>query len=263
MQPLGSGIEVAALVWLALAGTAIAAAAMAIGIGGGILWTPLLIVGYGLSPTDAVTTSLIVQVVGLGSGAWRYQRLGLLIRPLALRFFLVALPGVVLGSLFTVNLPGNRVQLALGVMAMTLAVLFVAGQEPADTPPAQADGYDAGRVRGILPVPAFFGLLMGMLSVGIGEWLLPLLKGRLHIEMRAAIGTVVATMFLLVLVAALLHALVAERIHWELILPGALGTLLGGQLGPKINQRFGDRVLKEGFIYLMTLIGIHLIFQAV
>lgn len=257
------GIEIEALLWLSLAGLLIATAAMAIGIGGGILWTPLLILGYGLPPTEAVTTSLIIQVAGMGSGAWSYRQQGLLVPSLTLKLFLAALPGVLLGSFFTVRLPEHQVQLALGLMAMTLAFLFVAGQEPVDEPPSSAAGFDAKLVRSILPVPAFFGLLMGMLSVGIGEWVLPLLKGRLHMEMRRAIGTVVAMMFLLALVAASLHALLADRIYWEYILPGALGTLMGGQIGPRINRHLDDRLLKEGFIYLMTLVGIHLIFKAV
>ncbi|MCP3688170.1 MAG: sulfite exporter TauE/SafE family protein, partial [Gammaproteobacteria bacterium] len=53
---------------LVLAGSMIATAAMAIGIGGGILWTPLLILVYQLTPADAISTSLFIQVAGLGSG---------------------------------------------------------------------------------------------------------------------------------------------------------------------------------------------------
>ncbi len=251
------------LMWLPLAGIAIAAVAMAIGIGGGILWTPLLIMGYGLAPVEAVTTSLVIQVTGLGSGAWRYRQAGLVTMALALRIFAVAVPGVILGSLLTVNLPEQRVQLALGIMAMALAFLFVSTQEPGEQHARKGNGYAEERVRGMLPAPAILGFLIGMLSVGIGEWLLPLLKKRLNMEMRRAIGTLVTAMFLLILVAALLHVVSAERIRWDLILPGAVGTLIGGQFGPKINQRFGDQVLKEAFIYLMTLVGIHLIFQAV
>ena len=53
---------------LALAGLFISTAAMTIGIGGGILWTPLLILAYGLTPQEAIATSLLIQVIGMGSG---------------------------------------------------------------------------------------------------------------------------------------------------------------------------------------------------
>ncbi len=248
---------------LAIAGLLIATAAMAIGIGGGILWTPLLILGYGLSPTNAVTVSLMIQVAGLASGSIAYLRAGQTLPRLSLTLFLVALPGVVLGSLFAFSLPPQYVQLALGIMAMTLALLFVSTQEE-DSRGRRTRDYDARRLRKILPVPAFFGGVMGFLSTGIGEWLIPLLKSRLGIDMRLAIGSIIPVMFLLALTASSLRGLFSsEAIPWEFVLWGALGTVIGGQIGPQINKRFTERLLKEAFIYLMTLVGIHLIFQAV
>ena len=34
------------------------------------------------------------------------------------------------------------------------------------------------------------------------------------------------------------------------------------QLGPRLAERINDRVLKEIFIFLLTLIGIHLIYNS-
>ena len=59
---------------LVLAGLFIATAAMTIGIGGGILWTPLLILAYSLSPQEAIATSLLIQVVGMGSVSFVFLR---------------------------------------------------------------------------------------------------------------------------------------------------------------------------------------------
>ncbi len=253
--------------WLAIlglftAGVLIATAAMAIGIGGGILWTPLLIVGYGLSPSEAVTLSLLIQVIGLGSGSWVYLRSGLSNHRLSLLLFAVAAPGVMIGSLFSLHLAQSHVQLALGIMAMTLALLFVAVGEGDEGRSRTAN--TRRRLWGILPVPAFFGGMMGLLSTGIGEWIIPLLKSRLGIEMRRAIATVIPVMFLLALTAASLRTFyIADPIAWEYVLWGGLGTLIGGQIGPQLNKRMAERLLKEAFIYLMTLVGIHLIFQAV
>jgi uncharacterized membrane protein YfcA len=170
---------------------------------------------------------------------------------------------VVLGSLFSFKMPQHYVQLALGIMAMTLALLFVATQEESGAN-RRAQDYDPKRLRGILPVPAFFGGVMGFLSTGIGEWLIPLLKSRLGIDMRHAIGSIIPVMFLLALTASSLRGIFSSApIPWEFVLWGALGTIIGGQIGPQINKRVTEQLLKEAFIYLMTLVGIHLIFQAV
>lgn len=246
---------------LVLFGTAIASAAMAIGIGGGILWTPLLILVYQLSPVEAISTSLFIQVAGLGSGTLAYSRAGLVKKKLSGIFFLVALPGIIIGSFITINLPQQVVQMALGIMAMTLAILFVASNRDSELV-ADSD-YDTDQIRSVAPIPFVFGFIMGFLSLGISEWLVPALRTKLKMEMPKAIGTSIAMMFMLAVVASFIHFNLSETIHVKIIILGAIGTLIGGQIGPRISQRINDRLLQQSFIYLMTLIGIHLIFQAI
>jgi len=246
---------------LVLSGLFIATTSMAVGIGGGILWTPLLIFAYGLTPQEAITTSLLIQVVGMGSGSVAYYRAGLVKTRLSLLFFLVALPGVIIGSFISVNLPQETVQMALGIMSMTLAILFVTSQE--DIIDTTSQNYIKEKIAQILPIPAFFGFILGSLSLGIGEWLIPALRNRLKLDMTTSIATVIPMMFLLALVASLIHYFVADTIHMKYFAWGAAGTLIGGQIGAHISRRINERILKQSFIYLMTLTGIHLIFQAI
>ena len=248
---------------LVLAGLLFSTAAMTIGIGGGILWTPLLILAYGLSPQSAIATSLLIQVIGMGSGSFAFLRAKLVDKKLALIFFLAALPGVILGSYITVNLPQQPVQMALGIMAMILALLFVASQDQTDE---ERNNYkfNQKKINKLLPIPGFFGFIMGFLSVGIGEWLIPAMRSHLKLSMRRCVATVIPMMFLLAIVAASLHwSLMEESIQLDYFLWGSLGTLIGGQLGPIVARYIDDRILKETFIFLMTLIGIHLIFQSI
>jgi len=246
---------------LILSGLLISTTSMAIGIGGGILWTPLLILAYGLTPQEAITTSLLIQVVGMGSGSLAYYRAGLVKIRLSLLFFLVALPGVIIGSLITVNLAQETVQMALGIMSMTLAILFVTSQE--DIVDNITQNYLKEKVVQILPIPAFFGFILGSLSLGIGEWLIPALRNHLKLGMTTSIATVIPMMFLLALVASFIHYVLADAIHMGYFAWGAAGTIIGGQIGAHISRRINERLLKQSFIYLMTLTGIHLIFQAI
>ena len=248
---------------LVLAGLFISTAAMTIGIGGGILWTPLLILAYGLSPQAAVATSLLVQVVGMGSGSFAFLRTNLVDKKLALIFFITALPGVIIGSFITVNLPQQPVQMALGIMAMILALLFVASQDQTDEERSNYK-FDQKKVNRLLPIPGFFGFIMGFLSLGIGEWLIPAMRSKLKLSMKRCVATIIPMMFLLAVVAATLHwSLMEESVEMDYLLWGGLGTLIGGQVGPRVARYIDDKILKETFIFLMTLIGIHLIFQSI
>lgn len=246
---------------LVLAGIAISSTAIAIGIGGGILWTPLLILAYGLEPLSAVATSLLIQVVGMGSGSLTYLRAGLVQTKLSVTLFILALPGVIIGSFLTVNLSPDTVQMGLGIMAMMLAILFVGGTEEREK--ADVVVLERKKLVKVAPIPAFFGVVMGSLSLGIGEWLIPALRHQYKLTMAQTIATVIPMMFLLALVASGMHLLLSDSIHMEIFVWGALGTLIGGQIGARISQSINERMLKQSFIYLMTLIGIHLIFQSI
>lgn len=246
---------------LVACGIVISSVAMAIGIGGGILWTPLLILAYGLSPQEAIATSLLIQVVGMGSGSIAYYRAGLVRTRLALLFFVVALPGVVIGSFISINLSAQTVQMALGIMSMILAVLFVNSQE--DVVNNLSSNYSRKKVAQLLPIPAFFGFMLGSLSSGIGEWLIPALRSHLKMDMKTSIATVIPMMFMLALIASLIHTTTADTIHWTYFLWGAAGTIIGAQIGVLFSRRINERLLKQSFIYLMTLTGIHLIFQSI
>ena len=246
---------------LIFSGLIIGSTAMAIGIGGGILWTPLLILVYGLSPQEAIATSLFIQITGLGSGTFAYIKAKLIHIRLSAILAVVALPGVILGSYMTVNLAEHTIQMILGIMAMILAILFVVSNSEAET--RKNFKLDAKAIRKVAAIPGFFGFLMGFLSVGISEWLVPALRHKLKLDMPHAIGTSIGMMFILAIVSSAIHYNLSGSFHSEIFILGSIGTLIGGQIGARISQRINDALLKQSFIYLMTLIGIHLIFQAI
>lgn len=246
---------------LILFGILIGSTAMAVGIGGGILWTPLLILAYGLTPAEAISTSLFIQIIGLGSGSFAYIRAKLIHVRLSIMLAIIALPGVVLGSYMTVSLAEDTIQMVLGIMAMVLAILFVVSSEEAET--QKNFHMNAKAVRKVAAIPGFFGFLMGFLSVGISEWLIPALRHKLKLDMPHAIGTSIGMMFILAIASSAVHFNLSGNFHGEIFVLGGIGTLIGGQIGARISQRINDELLKQSFIYLMTLIGIHLIFQAI
>jgi len=58
------------------------------------------------------------------------------------------------------------------------------------------------------------------------------------------------------------HLLMGGRAEPAVILWALPGVILGGQIGPRITTRINERLLKEIFIFLLTLLGIHLIYNA-
>jgi len=248
-------------VWCLPIGVVIASIAMSIGIGGGILWMPVLILIFGVSPQQAVATSLFIQAIGLGSGTVGYSRGGLIRWRLVLIFTAVSIPTVVLGSLMAVKLPTESIELTLGIMSLALALLFVVRRD--DIIISAERAFNRSAVNKILPVAAVFGVICGFLSIGIGEWIIPSLRKRLKLSMSQSVATVVPLMFFLVIVGTFTHGILTKNILWNYALYSAVGVMIGGQIGSRVAPRINDRALKEAFIYFMTLVGIHMLFQAI
>ncbi|MEN8169432.1 MAG: sulfite exporter TauE/SafE family protein [Pseudomonadota bacterium] len=247
-------------VLLLLSGLAISTISMAVGIGGGILWAPLLILIYGLAPVEAVTYSLIIQVFGLGSGTFSYYRSGKTDLKLSLLLAAIALPGVIIGSFGTHYIDESKLRLILGIMAMMLALMFVARNTEAEQ--TMERNYQLRQVKPLLPIPGIFGFIMGLLSLGIGEWLIPALRDRLRLSMSSAVGIVVPMMLILAMVSSLIHINSIDNLHLDYVIWASLGTVAGAPIGARMSRVINDRLLKEAFIFIMTLLSVHFVFRS-
>ncbi|MEA3332577.1 MAG: TSUP family transporter, partial [Pseudomonadota bacterium] len=64
------------------------------------------------------------------------------------------------------------------------------------------------------------------------------------------------------IIGSLIHLTLGSSPHWQTVAWAAPGVLIGGQIGPRITGYINERMLKEVFIFMLTLIGIHLIYNA-
>jgi len=242
------------------AGMIIASLASAVGIGGGILWMPFFIIFLELPPETAVVTSLLVQTAGMGSGSAAFIRKKSADLPLAGFFLLLTLPGLGIGALSTRLLSSANLELALGILTLTTAFLFVsANQKYTDM---GQDRVTLNRARRHGWLVSIMAVASGMLSVSIGEWLVPLMRNRLKLRMRVAVATSIVTIFGTCMVGTVLHLLLGSSVDLVVLLWAVPGVIIGGQVGPWFTERINERMLKEVFIFLLTLIGIHLIYNS-
>ena len=248
-------------VWLALpTGIGIAAVASAVGIGGGILWMPFLIIMLRLKPETAVVTSLIIQSAGMGSGATAYRRQNRIDYRLAGLLLLITAPGIALGAYVTSITHPAHMELILGLLTLTTAFLFVSSNQR-----YHDIGHMRARLQGVKPYLGFISLLSvisGMLSISIGEWLIPMMRSKMALRMSVAVATSITAIFGTCLLGAMSHTIIGNQPQWSVIMWAVPGVLIGGQIGPRMAERVNERKLKEIFIFLLTLIGIHLIYNA-
>ncbi len=96
----------------------------------------------------------------------------------------------------------------------------------------------------------------------MGDFLVPILRNRLKMRMDAAIAACLVVMAINAVVAFTLHWIAGGTFSGRIAIFGMMGALVGGQIGPRIADRVPDQTLKEVFIYGLSLIGIHALFNA-
>ncbi len=249
-------------IWLALPiGILIAAVVSAVGIGGGILWMPFLMLILKLEPEASVLTSLIIQTAGMGSGSLAYARRAQVDYRLTGILLVATVPGLALGALMTRSIRPAHIELVLGLLTLITAFWFVSTNLKYDD-----RGHQRIRFRAARPYLGWISLMSvasGMLSVSIGEWLVPILRSKMALRMRTAVATSIATILGTCVLGAAFHGLLGSAPHWSTVAWAVPGVLIGGQIGPRLAERLNERMLKEVFIFLLTLIGIHLIYNAI
>jgi hypothetical protein len=196
----------------------------------------------------------------MGSGSATFIKKKTADLSLAGFFLLLALPGIVLGALLTRLLSSANLELALGILTLTTAFIFVsANQKYSDTGQDRVPIKQARRHGWVVSIMA---VASGMLSVSIGEWLVPLMRNRLKLRMRVAVATSIVAIFGTCIAGSAFHVMLGSSADLMTLAWAVPGVIIGGQIGSWFTEKINERLLKEVFIFLLTLIGIHLIYNS-
>jgi uncharacterized membrane protein YfcA len=243
--------------FLVLVGFAVAIVANATAIGGGILFIPILVFGYGLSPTVAVQLSIAGQAFGMTSGAIGWLRRGV-VPTAALRAAVPAvLAGATLSSLVFHPSP-ELVKSVFGPVSIALGALALWLQGPLaerDAPPPSA----------LLPLRfvAFAGgCVSGWVAIGAGELVAAFLMLAHHVRADRSIGLGVVLLSAASLWLCAIHVFLLDGIPWDMAAFLVLGTVYGARLGPWLAQYlapwrlkllFGVVAIADGLLFLVQV----------
>jgi uncharacterized membrane protein YfcA len=242
------------------AGIAISSVAIFAGIGGGILWMPLLISFYGVPPLEAVTCSLVIQVFAQVSASIAHLRAGLVDRRLVVALLPLVLLSTAAGAAVGPMIPAQFLQVAVGVLTFLVVYVFLRGDDfHEDTGGDLADPSGFGPVRRITVVGSF---LSALVSAGLGDWLVPALHHRCRLRMARSVATGVAVMATVSVSAALFQLAGARSINLPIVLPASAGVIIGAQIGARLHHRVPGRLFKEIFVLILVFFAAHVTFEA-
>ncbi len=221
---------------------------------------PFFLIILKLQPEAAVLTSLLIQTAGMGSSSYAYFKQNSPDPRLALVMLLFAMPGITLGAYIANKIKPTYIEPILGILVLTTAFLFVSSnQKYADSGLSRVE---TGKIYKHSWIAISVSVTSGLLSTAMGEWLIPIMRTRLSLKMSSAIATCVFITFGTSLFGAAVHLLMGSEADFSIVLWAVPGVIAGGQIGPRIAKRINERLLKEIFVFLLTLVGIHLIYNS-
>jgi len=257
-------------VLLAVAAVGIGILASMIGVGGGFLVVPMLILGWGFSAQDAAGTSLLMIVFTSTSSTlayWRQHRIDL---PLGLALAAATLPGALVGAYLTSLLSSKILEGMLGIFLAGIAVKMFLARE---LPDRVGEGTSSTRriidahghvfeysPRLSLGIPGSFlaGMTSGLFGIGGGVLVVPLLRLGLKVPMHIAAPTSMFMMIFTSVGGGLAHAALGHaRVSYAI--PLILGIIVGTQTGARLARTTRSKVLELILAACLMVVGLRMV----
>lgn len=225
-----------------------------VGGGGSIIAVPALVYGVGMSPAEAIPTSLLV--VGISSLAALVPRLREGINwPVVLIVGAAGIPAAWAGTALGRLLDPNILMLAFAVIMVIAGIRMLARTKETDGScsigPTRAFRTCAPKAVG---VGLLVGFLTGLLGVGGGFLITPALTLFLGLRMKQAVGSSLAIIVINSTAGFGAHA-AGFTIEWPTVLGFAVPAILGSLFAARLARRLQDKHIRVSFAMLIFVVA--------
>lgn len=246
------------------------------GLGGGIVLTPILVLGFGVDIRYAVGASLVAVIATSSGSAAAYVREGFTNVRVAILLEVATVAGAIGGAVLAPHVPGGTIAAIFGLVMLWTA--WAARRAPAPTagdtvPDALATKlrldstypsggeprpYSVHRVPAGLAVMAGAGVLSALVGVGSGVVKVLAMDRLMRLPFKVSTTT---SNFMIGVTAAASAGVYLHRgqIEPRIAAPVALGALGGALVGAKLLPKMRTGVLRVGFAILVGVAGVQMV----
>lgn len=269
-----------------------------------LLIFPLLGPEYPLaSPVAAIAVALLTETFGFSSGFVGYYMKRLIDFGLAKTFLYASIPAAVIGAFMSHLINPTFIRGAYGCLVLILAYILIKGHEVPTEEMYDENMYtdDEGHLGSELNKEAatitndasrttaakdgtiykynlyqarkfptgLGGFLTGLLSVGIGEVVMPQLVKEGKVPVPVAAATSILVVIITVFSASFTHiaTLINEgginAVPWHLVVYTIPGVIIGGQIGPRLQGKVQSHTMEKFIGGLFSIIGIAMLWTVV
>lgn len=263
----------------ALLGVLVGAILALTGAGGGILAVPALVMGMNWSMQQAAPVALIAVAMSAAVGAWQGFRLGVVRYKAAALMAMAGLPLVYLGQMLAHWLPQAFLllsfcavmlvvafrlyrQVQLESQAVFLAVAMANAKGGRIHPVSGKFIWSAPTTALLLLIGSLTGFTAGLLGVGGGFVMVPMLRKLTQLSMQSIVATslmVIALVGAGSVASAIMHQV---DIAWTAAAIFSGATVLGMLLGANWVKKISPAQVQVGFSIVLTLVSLGLAAKA-
>jgi uncharacterized membrane protein YfcA len=217
-----SAILIAAIFFISLVLTMV-------GLGGGLIFSPLFVI-LGFAKSEAASASLFLNLISAASAAYTYSRKKMVDFSLSIPLIISSGLAAPIGSYLNV-----RIDLKPFLIIMAI-VLALAGIRMLMSPAGEVEASamaSSKKIIGGLGIGACIGVMGGLLGIGGGVFIVPLLIYLMKRPTKIAAASSTFIVCFSSLTGFLGYASM-EKINWLFILPAAIASFAGGQAGARI-----------------------------
>jgi uncharacterized membrane protein YfcA len=209
------------------------------GIGGGTVMTPAVQVLLGTPPIIALATPLPAIFPTAITGAWTYRQGSQLDERAAAWIVGPGILGAIAGAALTDVIDTDLLLVVTALLLAREAVKILQGAarreaagEPSEGTPMQLAGIGLAA-----------GFVSGLLGVGGGIIIVPLLSGILRMPLKRALGTSLLAIVALVIPGTIVHAALGH-IDWAIFAALTVGAVPGARIGARLALGTRERTLR-------------------
>ncbi|MFZ2070291.1 MAG: sulfite exporter TauE/SafE family protein [Halobacteriota archaeon] len=264
-----------AAIALLITGLGVGFASGMLGVGGCFIMTPVqywVYTGMGVPPDIAILvafgTNMLVVLPTAASGAYGHTKKGAVWWKAAIILGLTGAVGAVIGATIAAHLPAKILTVAFGLVIFTGGVRMLTAKPPK----IEEEPKDEPWIWAAWGIP--IGIVTGLIGIGGGVLMVPIMVFALKFKMHQAVGTTTALMIFTAIGALagyLYHGLVAGvygaypighqigYLNLESWLALAATSVPMAQVGVKVAHKLPAKELKYVFIAVMIYMGLKMI----
>ena len=230
-----------------------------VGLGGGLIFSPLFVI-LGFAKSEAASASLFLNLIAAASAAYTYSRKKMVDFSLAIPLIISSSLAAPIGSYLNVRIDVKPFLIILA------GVLALAGLRMLMSPSDDVEVVTVGaskKIIGGIGIGAAIGVMGGLLGIGGGVFIVPLLiyVMKTPTKIAAASSTFIVCFSSL---TGFLGYVSMEKTNWLFILPAAVASFAGGQAGARImSASLKGKSIRVIFSIILFVLCAKLLHQSV